>query len=249
MAMLACNNSKDRFANPFEKGQLITLKKSILKDKIMSGWAGQLIGCTYGGTTEFQWNGTMIGDQVTIPWDEYQMEFWYDNSPGLYDDVYMDLTFVQVFEEHGLDASAELHVLAFAHAGYPLWHANQAARYNILQGIMPPAAGNWKNNPHADDIDLQIEADFSGLMSPGMINASSEIANKINICIYGDFTETSVMPTNFLRRKTDIYWNYNLPEAEHEIKLVLRDLPPGYQVNITALIVYSDTDSGPQTYF
>jgi hypothetical protein len=153
----------------------------------MGGWAGQVIGCTYGGPTEFQWNGTMIGDHVPIPWDEHQMLWWYTNAPGLYDDVYMDLTFVQVFEEHGLDAPAELHALAFAHAEYPLWHANQAARYNILNGIMPPASGHWKNNPHADDIDFQIEADFAGLMSPGMINASSEIADKIgHIMNYGD---------------------------------------------------------------
>lgn len=37
----------------------------------------------------------------------------------------------------------------------------QAARYNILHGsIMPPASGHWKNNPHADEADFQIEADF-----------------------------------------------------------------------------------------
>jgi hypothetical protein len=47
--------------------------------------------------------------------------------------------------------------------------------------------GHWKNNPHADDIDFQIEADFAGLMSPGMINASSEISDKIgHIMNYGD---------------------------------------------------------------
>jgi hypothetical protein len=105
----------------------------------------------------------------------------------LYDDVYMDLTFVQVFDTHGLDAPDSLHAKYFANAGYPLWHANQAARYNILNGIMPPESGHWKNNPHADDIDFQIEADFAGLMSPGMVNAASEIAWKIgHIMNYGD---------------------------------------------------------------
>jgi len=186
MILISCNN-KERYANPFEDGQLIDIDKAVLKDKVMGGWAGQVIGCTFGGPTEFQWNGTMIDDHVPIPWDEHQMVWWYTNAPGLYDDIYMDLTFVQVFEEHGLDAPAELHALAFAHAEYPLWHANQAARYNILNGIMPPASGHWKNNPHADDIDFQIEADFAGLMSPGMINASSEITDKIgHIMNYGD---------------------------------------------------------------
>lgn len=177
---LSCNTNKSGLTE-------ITIGKADLLDKIKGGWAGQVIGCTYGGPTEFQWNGTMIDNHVPIPWDSTRMLWYYENSPGLYDDVYMDLTFVDVFEKHGLDAPDSLHALAFANAGYPLWHANQAARYNILNGIMPPASGHWKNNPHADDIDFQIEADFAGLMSPGMVNSATGIAEKIgHIMNYGD---------------------------------------------------------------
>mgnify|MGYP003372120165 FL=1 len=52
---------------------------------------------------------------------------------------------------------------------------------------MPPASGHWLNNPHADDLDYQIEADYAGLMSPGMPNTASEISDKIgHIMNYGD---------------------------------------------------------------
>lgn len=158
---------------------IVTIKKEVLLDKIKGGWAGQVIGCTYGGPTEFKWNGTMIDDNVPIPWDSTRMIWYFDNFPGLYDDVYMDLTFVDVFEKHGLDASDTLHARAIAQSKYQLWAANQNARYNILNGIMPPASGHWKNNPHADDIDFQIESDFAGLMSPGMVNSAVEICDKI----------------------------------------------------------------------
>lgn len=169
------------------KSNEITISKNDLLDKIKGGWAGQVIGCTYGGPTEFVWNGTMIGDHVPIPWDETRMLWYYENQPGLYDDVYMDLTFVDVFEKYGLDAHDSIHALAFARAEYPLWHANQAARYNILNGIMPPASGHWKYNPHSDDIDFQIEADFAGLMAPGMVNSASEIGWRIgHIMNYAD---------------------------------------------------------------
>jgi hypothetical protein len=107
------------------------------------------------------------------------IKWWYDNAPGLYDDIYMDLTFVDVLEKEGLDAPASSFASAFANAQYSLWHANQAARYNILNGIIPPASGHWLNNPHADDIDFQIEADFAGLMSPGMVGAAAEICDKV----------------------------------------------------------------------
>jgi hypothetical protein len=148
-------------------------------DKIKGGWAGQTIGCTYGGSTEFSFNGTMIQDYTPIEWYDGYIKWWYENIPGLYDDVYMDLTFVDVFDRLGLDAPVDSFAMAFAKAGYTLWHANQAARYNILQGILPPASGHWLNNPHADDIDYQIEADYAGLMSPGMPNAASDISDRI----------------------------------------------------------------------
>ncbi|MBN2813492.1 MAG: ADP-ribosylglycohydrolase family protein [Bacteroidales bacterium] len=165
----------------------VTMTRTELADKIKGGWAGQVIGCTYGSATEFRFNGTMINDYTPIRWDSSLMLWWYQNAPGLYDDIYMDLTFVDVFERMGLDAPAKAHAEAFAHADYQLWHANQAARYNILNGIYPPESGYWENNPHADDIDFQIEADFIGLMSPGMVNSAATIADKIgHIMNYGD---------------------------------------------------------------
>jgi len=99
----------------------------------------------------------------------------------------MDLTFVDVFEKNGLNAPVDSFANAFANAGYMLWHANQAARYNILNGIKAPQSGYWMNNPHADDIDYQIESDFAGLMSPAMPNTASAISDKIgHIMNYGD---------------------------------------------------------------
>ena len=165
----------------------VTISKERLLDKIKGGWAGQTIGCTYGGPTEFKFNGTMIQEYTPIPWPEHYIKWWYENTPGLYDDVYMDLTFVEVFDRLGIDAPVDSLAAAFANAGYVLWHANQAARYNILNGIRPPESGHWLNNPHADDLDFQIEADFAGLMSPGMPNAASEFCDRAgHIMNYGD---------------------------------------------------------------
>ena len=188
LIMMACNRSST--TSMAEKQSIptqVTISKAKLMDKIKGGWAGQTIGCTYGGPTEFKYPGTMIQDYIPIDWPDGFIKWYYENQPGLYDDVYMDLTFVDVFDRLGLDAPVDSFAMAFATAGYSLWHANQAARYNILQGIMPPASGHWLNNPHADDIDYQIEADFAGLMSPGMPNTASEISDKIgHIMNYGD---------------------------------------------------------------
>ena len=174
-------------ANSQDAGKMITLTKAQLKDKIMGGWAGQTIGVTFGGPYEFQFNGTMIGDYQPLHWSDGYLKKTMINNPGLYDDLYMDLTFVDVFEKYGLDAPADSFATAFANAGYTLWHANQAGRYNILNGIKAPMSGHWKNNPHADCIDYQIEADFAGLMCPGMPNAASAISDRVGHTMnYGD---------------------------------------------------------------
>lgn len=164
-----------------------SLNKEALYDKIRGGWAGQTIGCTFGGPTEFKFKGTMIQDYQEMVWyDDYIAEI-FKLDPGLYDDVYLDFTFVEVIERLGADAPADSFAVAFAREDYKLWHANQAARYNILNGIMPPESGHWRNNPHADDIDFQIEADFAGLMFPGMINSAAGMCDKVgHIMNYGD---------------------------------------------------------------
>ena len=150
-----------------------------LKDKIKGGWAGQTIGVVYGAPVEFKYQGSIIPDYQNIPWREGYVKYWWDKKPGLFDDIYTDLNFVDAFEKYSLNVSMDTIAKYWAETAYHLAHANQASRYNILQGIMPPLSGNWKNNPHADDLDFQIEADFIGLMAPGMLNSATEIANRV----------------------------------------------------------------------
>ena len=163
------------------------LTKDALRDKIKGAWAAQTIGVTYGGPTEFKYNKRMIPDTVQIHWSDTMMYHWMTRVPGLYDDIYMDLTFVEVMEKEGIDADASAHARAYAEAKYWLWHANQQGRYNILNGMAPPESGHWINNPHADDIDFQIEADFAGIMNPGMPNSALEVCDRVgHIMNYGD---------------------------------------------------------------
>ncbi len=156
-----------------------TLTHEQLKNKIKGGWAGQTIGVVYGAPVEFKYQGSLIPDSQIIPWNDTYIKYWWDKKPGLFDDIYTDLNFVSAFEKYGVDVSMDTIANHWANTSYHLAHANQASRYNILNGIMPPASGFWKNNPHADDLDFQIEADFIGLMSPGMVNSATDIADRV----------------------------------------------------------------------
>lgn len=160
-------------------GGVLRISKDRLQDKIKGGWAGQTIGVVYGAPVEFKYQGSIIDNYQNIPWNEHYVRYWFDKKPGLFDDIYTDMNFVDVFEQYGMDVSPDSIARHWAAAEYHLAHANQASRYNILQGMKPPATGNWTNNPHADDLDFQIESDFIGLMTPGMVNAATEVAGRV----------------------------------------------------------------------
>ena len=66
----ACTPQKESTTKQAAIPDEVTLSKDVLLDKIKGGWAGQTIGCTYGGPTEFRFNGTIIHDYVPIDWPD-----------------------------------------------------------------------------------------------------------------------------------------------------------------------------------
>lgn len=157
-----------------------TISKEVLKDKIAGGWAGKMIGVTYGAPTEFRAQGKTY--ERAIKWVPAKV-----NGAMWQDDIYVQLTLLMTLDQYGFDAPAKQYQESFANAGYPLWHANVQARKNYYDGIFPPLSGHPDYNLHADDIDFQIEADFIGLMCPGMPQTANKMADKIgHIMNYGD---------------------------------------------------------------
>jgi inosine-uridine nucleoside N-ribohydrolase len=157
-----------------------SISPETLKDKIAGGWAGKMIGVTYGAPTEFRAQGKIYTDPVKWTPSDVKGSIWQD-------DIYVQLTFLMSMDKYGMDAPAKKFQEMFARAGYPLWHANMQARKNYYDSIFAPRSGNPLYNIHADDIDFQIEADYIGFMCPGMPRTAAKIADKIgHIMNYGD---------------------------------------------------------------
>jgi hypothetical protein len=157
-----------------------TIKPEVLKDKIAGGWAGKMIGVTYGAPTEFRAQGKIYSDSIKWKPEDIRGSMWQD-------DIYVQLTFLMSMDKYGMDAPAKKFQEMFAKAGYPLWHANMQARKNYYDSIFAPQSGLPEYNLHTDDIDFQIEADYIGFMCPGMPQTATLIADKIgHIMNYGD---------------------------------------------------------------
>ncbi len=149
-----------------------TITLAALEDKIRGGWAGQMIGVSFGAPTEFKSNGARIeGD---LPWQPDRV-----SNAIRQDDLYVEMTFAEVMDRVGLDATAEQYGEAFRDSKYSLWHANAAARKWLNRGIMPPLSGGPRHNLHANDIDFQIEADFIGLMTPGLPQEANRFCERV----------------------------------------------------------------------
>ncbi len=156
------------------------ISPDVLKDKIAGGWAGKMIGVTYGAPTEFRAQSRIFEDSIKWKPSDIKGSMWQD-------DIYVQLTFLMSMDKYGIDAPAKKYQEMFAKAGYPLWHANMQARKNYYDSIFAPQSGSPEFNLHADDIDFQIEADYIGFMCPGMPRTASMIADKIgHIMNYGD---------------------------------------------------------------
>jgi len=157
-----------------------TISNEMLKDKIAGGWAGKMIGVTYGAPTEFRAQGKTFEDSIKWVPSDVRGSIWQD-------DMYVQLTFLMTMDKYGIDAPAKKFQELFAKSGYQLWHANVQGRKNYYDSIFPPQSGHPDFNLHADDIDFQIEADYIGFMCPGMPQTANKIADKIgHIMNYGD---------------------------------------------------------------
>jgi len=149
---------------PIRAEEYRKLSVSTYIDKMKAGWLGQMAGVGWGGPTEFKYKGEIIPADKMPKWKPELINQFNQ------DDIYVEMTFLHTLEQHGLDASIRQAGIDFANSGYPLWHANNAGRINLRHGIAPPDSGHPKFNSHADDIDYQIEADYSGLICPGLPN-------------------------------------------------------------------------------
>ncbi|MFC1620217.1 ADP-ribosylglycohydrolase family protein [Candidatus Neomarinimicrobiota bacterium] len=151
------------------------------RDKMMAGWIGQMVGVGWGAPTEFQHQGQIIPAEKVPEWLPKMVNVFGQ------DDLYVEMTFLRSMEVHGFDVSLNQAGIDFANSAYLLWHANKAGRDNLRRGIAPPNSGHPAYSEHADDIDYQIEADFSGLIAPGLPNTVIALGEKFGrLMNYGD---------------------------------------------------------------
>ena len=161
MALSGCNQPK-----------YLEFSESDILDKVKGAWAAKMFGVEYGMPFEFKYTGELY--EGAIEWYP-EMVVGSINQ----DDIYGQLNFMMTLERLGLDAPMDSLARNFAHAGFPLCHANLQARKNYFDGIPAEELSLPENSIHGEDLDFQIEADFIGIINPGMPQSSNALAKRI----------------------------------------------------------------------
>lgn len=152
------------------------------RDRMAGAWIGQSAGVAFGAPTEFKFAGKLVPESAMPKWTPGLI-----NNTFIQDDLYVEMTFIDTLDRRGIDVSCREAGLDFANSAYPLWCANFHGRNNIRNGIPAPASSHPKFHPTPDDIDYQIEADFSGILAPGLPQAAVDFGETFGrIMNYGD---------------------------------------------------------------
>jgi hypothetical protein len=99
-----------------EKAVTRTMSIAQFEDRVRGGWAGQMIGVTYGAPTEFRFRGRI--NEKPRNWKPEELKGALDQ-----DDLYVEMTFADVMDRLGLAAITEQYGEAFKDSQYRLWHA------------------------------------------------------------------------------------------------------------------------------
>lgn len=165
-----------------QRQAVLRLPVSEYRDRMKAGWIGQMVGVAWGGPTEFKYAERIMPAADMPAWTPSMV-----NDAFGQDDLYVEMTFLRSLEQYGLDVSIRQAGIDFANSGYALWCANNAGRINLRKGIAPPDSSHPKFNQCPNDIDYQIEADYSGLIAPGMPRVPVGMGEKFGrLMNYGD---------------------------------------------------------------
>jgi len=120
--------------------------------------------------------------------------------------------------------------------------APTAVKYEkSFEGLYP-----IRKNQISKKLDKNYEFEFEGTgfvlvgTAKKMDKQSKDIDIPLDIFIDGKKVSTIEMPTSYLRRREEIYWNYDLPKGKHIVKLVQKNQTDGYFVDINYSLIYSD---------
>jgi hypothetical protein len=131
-------------------------------DKARGYWLASLVG----NWTGLPYEGRFLEEPAEAQGIQWALLEEYTTD----DDTLVEWVSLHILETHGLWPSyEEIRDEWVAHLNNDIWWANRRARDLMDQGVVPPATGSARLNPHSGwNIDAQIQSEIFGVIAPGM---------------------------------------------------------------------------------
>ena len=84
----------------YDQSETVDITRTVLLDKIRGGWVGKAYGVSFGGPTEFGYQGKIIEGPLKLDPEGLEWLPWQD-------DMYVNMALLKAVFDKGLDATAE----------------------------------------------------------------------------------------------------------------------------------------------
>jgi hypothetical protein len=121
-----------------------------------------------------------------------------------------------------------------------------------FEGLFPTERRRIGKQITRQNSEITFEIEGCGFVVGGRAAKESNLPEtvlEVDVFADGELIETAKLSTQWLVRRHEVTWKYDLPEGKHTITLKAKNIPEGYRVETGDLLVYSTNDPGTRVYF
>ncbi len=135
-------------------------------NKVHGGWLGRVAGSQFGAPIEFRPYRSITKKYCANGTKDMTGYIKPINTDAVNDDEIYEIVAMLIMEERGIDITSKDIAEGWAKYLYKMqFTAERVAKRNILNGLVPPESGTYKNMWY-DAIGGQMKADIFGLIAP-----------------------------------------------------------------------------------
>jgi hypothetical protein len=121
-----------------------------------------------------------------------------------------------------------------------------------FEGLFPTERRRIGKQLTRQNPEISFEIEGCGFVVGGRAAKEGNLPEavlELDVFADGELIETAKLPTQWLVRRHEITWKYDLPEGKHSITLKAKNIQEGYRIETGDLLVYSTTDPVNRVYF
>ena len=99
----------------------------------------------------------------------------------------------------------------------------------------------FQNKEIEGDEEFSFEFEGNGfVVTGGSKGESASVINKGELYINGELAETVNLPVDFIKRRHELFWKYDMPSGKHQVRIKLKDPRQGSKLELGDILIYQE---------